>query len=363
MLLPLGDRDTKTGFPVVTAGIIAVTVLAFLYQLGHPDVTFGYSVVPLEITTGRDIIGTATVQLQDGITVRIPETAGPSPIWLTLISATFLHGGWIHLLGNMWFLLIFGDNVERAWGWLRYLGFYVIAGICASLAHVAVSSGSTVPSLGASGAISGVIAAYFVMFPGNYLRIVNPLMGISVLLPFAIDAQERQIESFAGVDTSELHKDDRNDPLTRSTWDVPALVFIGAWALLQFAEGIASIGDVAQTTGVAYFAHIGGFVVGIVFGALWMPADSDSLFSLRAWRKAIADDGRPARNNDAQLDAAWFAARLKAEPTLHDLVDLHVEMVAFYGPESVRHAWMRLPDPVLRQLTGLRVREVIARFG
>jgi membrane associated rhomboid family serine protease len=363
MLLPLGDRDTKSGFPVVTVGLIALCVIAFLYQLGHPAITFGYSVVPLEITTGQDLIGTAVVQLPDGTTALIPETAGPSPIWLTLVSATFLHGGWVHLLGNMWFLLIFGDNVERAWGRLRYLGFYVVAGICASLAHVAVSSGSTVPSLGASGAISGVMAAYFVMYPGNYLRILNPLLGVWALLPSAVDVEERQVESLAGVDTSELHKDGGTDPLARVAWDVPAFVFVGAWVLLQLAEGVASIGAVAQTTGVAYFAHIGGFVVGIVFGALWMPANSDSLFSPSAWRRAIAADRKPPRGNDAQLDAAWFAARLKDEPTLHDLVDLHVEMVASYGPEGVRHAWMRLPDPVIRELTGLRVREVIARFG
>ena len=229
-MIPIGDQDTgqSRSFPIVNVSIIALNVLVFLYQLANPDFTNGYSAIPAEITTGHDIVGPQTVALPDGTSAQIDEAPGPNPIWLTLLISTFMHGGWVHLGGNMLYLFIFGDNIERAFGSLRYLVFYLVCGILASLAHVASDPTSVIPSLGASGAISGVLASYLVLFPQNPIR---------VLIYFGIFVQIAR---------------------------VPALVMIGLWFLLQLVNGIGSIAVTGQTTGVAYWAHIGGFIAGLL---------------------------------------------------------------------------------------------------
>ncbi len=228
-MIPVGDEDTgRPGIPIVNLAIIAINVVVFLYQLVNPDFTNGFSAVPAEITSGRDIIGPQLIPLPDGTAVQIDEGPGPNPIWLTLLTSTFMHGGWLHLGGNMLFLFIFGDNIERTFGSLRYLVFYLVCGIIASLAHVASDPTSVIPSLGASGAISGVMAAYLVLYPQNRIRVLF-LFGF-----------------FARITT------------------VPALVMIGIWALLQFVNGLGAIAVSQQTSGVAYWAHIGGFVAGLV---------------------------------------------------------------------------------------------------
>jgi membrane associated rhomboid family serine protease len=142
----------------------------------------------------------------------------------------FMHGGWLHLGGNMLFLFIFGDNIERLYGWLKYAIFYVVCGLVAAYAQILASPESVIPSLGASGAISGVLAAYLVNFPQNRVRV---LVGL------------------------------------RYVTQVPALIMIGLWALLQFVNGIGSIAVSDQTSGgVAYWAHIGGFIAGVVLAFL-----------------------------------------------------------------------------------------------
>jgi membrane associated rhomboid family serine protease len=141
----------------------------------------------------------------------------------------FMHGGWAHLGGNMLFLFIFGDNVERFLGRVKYLVLYLICGVLAAFAQILAGPDSVIPSLGASGAISGVLAAYLVFFPRNRVRV---LVGF------------------------------------RFVTEVPAVLMIGLWALLQFVNGIGSIAVSSQTGGVAYWAHIGGFVAGLVFAFL-----------------------------------------------------------------------------------------------
>ena len=231
-MLPIGDDDNPVPvFPWVNLAIIAACVLVFLYQLVNPDFPSGYSAVPAEITTGRDLIGQFPVDLADGTTAVIDETRGPSPIWLTLLTSTFMHGGWTHLGGNMLFLFIFGDNVEKAFGHVRYLAFYLVCGLAASLAQVYSGADSVLPSLGASGAIAGVLAAYLVLFPANRIRV---LVGYFVTT-------------------------------------VPAIAMIGLWALIQFANGFGSTAVSAQTGGVAYFAHIGGFLCGLVLAFILKP--------------------------------------------------------------------------------------------
>jgi membrane associated rhomboid family serine protease len=229
-MLPIGDEDQPGGLPVINLVIIALNVLVFvLLQLPSDAFTMGFSVIPAEITHGVDLVGPVPIQLPDGTVATIVEAPGPRPIWLTLFSSMFMHGGWAHLGGNMLFLFIFGDNVERFLGHVKYLAFYLVCGVIAAYAQILAGPESVIPSLGASGAISGVLAAYLLFFPRNRVRV---LVGF------------------------------------RFVTEVPALLMIGLWALLQFVNGIGSIAVTDQTGGVAYWAHIGGFIAGLVLAFL-----------------------------------------------------------------------------------------------
>src|SRR5262249_22370144 len=161
MRFPIGD-DNSMGrtFPVVTWTLIVFNVMIFLYQLGHPEFTYGYSVVPREITEGRDITGLVSIG-RSGLRL----FPGPSPIYLTIFWAMFMHGGWSHIGGNMLYLYIFGDNVEDRMGHVKFLIFYLLCGVLASAAHIFFGPTSVIPSLGASGAIAGVLGAYLILFP------------------------------------------------------------------------------------------------------------------------------------------------------------------------------------------------------
>jgi membrane associated rhomboid family serine protease len=237
-VIPIGDEDTggRPGIPYITLAIIAINVLVFLYQLVNPAFTNGYATVPAEITSGKDIVGQFLLVAPDGSSVVIDEAPGPNPIWLTLFTSMFMHGGFLHIGGNMLFLFIFGDNIERAYGHLKYLAFYFICGLIAGIAHVLSQPDSIIPSLGASGAISGVLAAYLVLFPTNRVKVILTL-GFIFLRPIM----------------------------------VPAVLMIGVWALLQFVNGLGAIAVSEQTSGVAYWAHIGGFIAGLVITLLSKP--------------------------------------------------------------------------------------------
>jgi membrane associated rhomboid family serine protease len=231
-MLPLTDDNERGhGLAFVSLGLIAANVAVFLLLQGAgatqsgADFTYGFAAVPLEITTGVDLTAPQPVTI-DGQVFQVPQEPGPSPIWLTLLSAMFMHGGWLHLLGNMLFLWIFGDNVEHRVGHALFLVFYLVVGVIASFAQILVDVDSVIPTLGASGAIAGVLGAYLVLFPGNRVLVL--------LLRFPI-------------------------------W-VPAIVAIGMWAALQVIGGF---GATTEGGGVAYMAHIGGFVAGLVAGALF----------------------------------------------------------------------------------------------
>src|SRR3979409_167997 len=136
-MIPIGDQDERQGLPIVNLAIIAINVLVFvLLQLPSDAFTMGFSVIPKEITQGIDLLGPVQVALPDGTTAVIAEAPGPSPIWLTLFTSIFMHGGWTHLGGNMLFLFIFGDNIEKAFGHARYVGFYLVCGLIAPPAQV-----------------------------------------------------------------------------------------------------------------------------------------------------------------------------------------------------------------------------------
>ena len=206
-MFPIGDDDTsRRTTPVVTYALIALNLLFFFVELSGGDPFIQqWSVVPRRLL------------------------ANPGTDFPTIFTSMFMHAGWLHLGGNMLYLWIFGDNVEDSFGHLKFLVFYLICGIAATAAQLAFSAGSNVPNLGASGAIAGVLGAYILLFPRGQVRV---LMGRGVI-------------------------------------PMPALVVIGLWIVLQFVSGIGSISNTAETGGVAYMAHIGGFVAGFVLTFLF----------------------------------------------------------------------------------------------
>src|SRR5678815_2546472 len=191
-MLPIGDDDSDRRIaPLVNYALIAMNVLVFVAFQGagsNEHFTYAFSTVPEEITKGHDI---ATGILQPT----------PIPVYGTLITSMFMHGGWAHLLGNMLYLWIFGDNVEDRLGHAKYLVFYLLCGIAATFAQVLVNTTSNVPNLGASGAIAGVLGAYLLMFPRGSVRV---LMGRGII-------------------------------------PMPAIVVIGFWAVLHFLSGFGAI--------------------------------------------------------------------------------------------------------------------------
>jgi membrane associated rhomboid family serine protease len=232
-VFPIGDQNEpgRRRAPVTLVIILLNFAVFILLQLPESDqdrqpFTYGFSTIPYEITHGVDLVVPIGVTI-DGQVGLIDEAPGPRPIQLTLLTSMFMHGGWLHLLGNMWFLWIFGDNVERRFGSARFLLFYLIAGVVASFAQIYAGPNSVIPNLGASGAIAGVLGAYIALFPGNRVTIL-----IFTFIPFA----------------------------------VPALFAIGIWAVLQFVNGFGQIAVTQETGGVAYLAHVGGFVFGFAAG-------------------------------------------------------------------------------------------------
>ena len=236
MIMPIGDDNTgRRTKPVVNYILIAINIAVFfLFQAGSDKFTYQFSTVPREIVTGKDIVTQPReVEIPTGQRIQIPgleET--PIPVYLTLITSMFMHGGIAHLFGNMLFLWIFGDNVEDDLGRVRYLIFYLLCGIIASLTHVLVNASgdhALVPSLGASGAISGVLGGYLVLHPKRRVRVI----------------------------------------MMRMLTEVPAIVAIGMWFAFQIISSMGALGGGSAVGGVAYGAHIGGFVAGLALVKLF----------------------------------------------------------------------------------------------
>jgi rhomboid family protein len=213
--------DPTSAIPFVTIALIVANFIVFFYELSlSPDSSQldnfirTYSLVPCEYT------------------LQCTQSGTPSPVWITLLTSMFLHAGWAHILGNMVFLFVFGLHVERSMGGVRYLIFYLLCGLGASAFEIAASASSSLPGLGASGAISGILAAYVVLYPGSHVRTLIPL-GF-----FFFTAR------------------------------IPAWVFIGVWFAMQLIYGAASISQV-NAGGVAYSAHVGGFLCGLLFVRLF----------------------------------------------------------------------------------------------
>jgi len=220
-LMPLGDdNEGRLTTPFVTYILIALNIAVFFLLQGggsNQGFTYGYSVVPREIMSGQDYIGPAS---QFGGVSQMP---GPNPIYLTLFSAMFMHGNFLHLAGNLLYLWIFGDNLEDAMGHFKFVLFYLLCGVLATGAHILSGIGSFIPSLGASGAIAGVLGGYLLMYPTRGVRVLLGYMGIV---------------------------------------QMPAFIVLGFWGLLQFFNGFGALHS--NSGGVAYMAHIGGFIAGLI---------------------------------------------------------------------------------------------------
>jgi len=221
LLIPYKDNNPTASFPFVTIGIVVLNIVVFLYQIASPSgtekIVFSYGAIPHYIITF--------------------DKVQPIHPVLTIFSAMFMHGGVFHLAGNMLYLWIFGDNIEDQLGHLRFIIFYIFCGIVAAFAQVITSPDSFTPMIGASGAISGVLGAYLLLFP-------RALVHTLIFLVFFVTVVK-----------------------------IPALIVIGFWAIIQFISGLTSTGF-AREGGVAWFAHIGGFITGLLTIKLWLPRRS-----------------------------------------------------------------------------------------
>lgn len=207
-MIPLRDINPTRRFPIITVTLIAVNTLVFIYELNLSDRAL------------NELIMTAGV-----IPYHVTHSFG-LPAARDLITSMFLHGGWMHLLSNMLYLWIFGNNIEDVLGPFRFTFFYLLCGVVASLAQVVVNTNSGIPTIGASGAVAGVLGAYILLFPNAR---VQSLVFVFYFIRFV---------------------------------EIPAVIVLGFWFILQFFNGLTSLG-VPGMGGVAYFAHIGGFVAGM----------------------------------------------------------------------------------------------------
>lgn len=225
IMFPIGDDNSdRTTTPFINYFFIGLNVLVFvlLQGLGGNDAfTYAFSLVPQEITTGVDLSGPIALRDAAGRAIaEVPHYSTPLPVYFNFLSSMFMHGGIAHIFGNMLFLLVFGDNLENLIGHIRYAIFYILCGVAAAIAQIATDTDSIIPMLGASGAVSGVLGGYVLLFPRREVR--------AIVFNF----------------------------LTT----VPAFVAIGIWIAYQLILGFMTP---SGTGGVAYAAHIGGFIAGV----------------------------------------------------------------------------------------------------
>jgi len=236
-MFPLYDSIPSRTTPFVNYAIVGTCAVLFLFQLSAPTQLIDeLAMIPARVTDPDAKIevpvAVQLVQTPDGPqrVVKTREAKPPVvPEWATLLTCTFLHGGWLHIIGNLWFLYVFGDNVEDRFGHIGYAIFYLSCGVAASLSHLLTAPDSMTPTVGASGAIAGVMGAYMVLYPKSKVFTLIPIFFIIQIIV------------------------------------LPAPFFLGIWFVLQLFQGAASVG---QTTGVAWWAHIGGFAVGAIVAYL-----------------------------------------------------------------------------------------------
>ncbi len=231
MLLPIGDDNSDRHLtPYITWLLILANIFVFVFLQGfgsNTAFTYAFSTVPAEILTNHDIVTAGKKVLIDGQYYFVPGLQPtPIPVFLTIVSSMFMHGSFAHIAGNMLYLWIFGDNLESRMGHIRYLVFYLLCGVIAALSHVAFTAFTgadpLTPSLGASGAISGVLGGYLLLYP---TRRVKALLGWFIIY-------------------------------------IPSWIALGMWIVLQLVSGFGAIAG--QSDGVAYAAHVGGFIAGFL---------------------------------------------------------------------------------------------------
>lgn len=224
-MFPIGDDNSdRTITPIVNYAFIGINILVFLLlqQLGSNDAfSYAFSLVPREVTSGVDLAGVVDIKDSAGkIIGEVQHFQTPLPVYFNFLSSMFMHGDIMHIVGNMMFLFVFGDNLENMLGHIRYAAFYIVCGIAAALAQIVMDTSSVIPMLGASGAISGVLGGYILLFPQRKVR--------ALIFNFLTE--------------------------------VPAFIALGLWIVLQL---VTSYLTPAGTGGVAYAAHIGGFIAGL----------------------------------------------------------------------------------------------------
>jgi membrane associated rhomboid family serine protease len=241
-MFPIGDDNSDVVItPYVNYIFITLNVLVFVFLQGlggNDPFTYAFSLVPKEITSGVDLATPQAIKVGEQI-VRIPHYDTPLPIYFNFLSSMFMHGDLMHLFGNMLFLWIFGDNIENRIGHFRFAVFYVICGLAAALGQIAMDFGSIIPMLGASGAISGVLGAYLLLFPTNRVQVI--------MFRFIVQT-------------------------------VPAYVALGIWIALQLIQGFLTP---PGQGGVAYAAHIGGFLAGLALIKIFTIGKSTPAFFSR----------------------------------------------------------------------------------
>jgi membrane associated rhomboid family serine protease len=236
-VIPYRDENPTTLTPVVTVAIIALNVLAWLFIEGAgagravDAAVCHYGLIPGEVL--RRVPPGSGVEMAPGVFCPVD----PSPQYWTVLTSMFMHGGWIHLIGNMVFFWVFGNNIEDAMGHVRFALFYILCGVAAAATQTLVTPSSTVPMVGASGAISGILGAYLLLYP----RVrVHALLYLGIYVTSIV---------------------------------VPAYLMLGYWILLQIVSSLSSLGAHHETGGTAFFAHIGGFVAGLVLIRLFAKPD------------------------------------------------------------------------------------------
>ncbi len=250
-MIPISDAGAvHIGRPYVNIALIAISCLVFFYELFQGgldrDIFFyKYGLIARELTSG-EAFDTLRALTAAGRIVEV-DVATPIPTWGTVFTSMFVHGGFVHLIGNMMFLWVFGDNIEARLGHVKYLLFYLGAGVAATLAQVATDTDSEIPLVGASGAISGVLGAYLLLYPYNRVTTLVIFYFFTVI-------------------------------------QVPAVLLLGFWFVLQLFNGLGSIGPAASGAGVAYMAHVGGFVAGVIFAVGYKLLIREPIWPRGSWR-------------------------------------------------------------------------------
>jgi len=235
-MLPLRDTIRSYSFPIVNISLIVISTLVFFYEISLPAQDLNRFILNFGLMPARLNLFDPIAALMD-----------PGP-WLTLFTHMFMHGGWLHFLSNVWILFIFGDNVEDRMGHGRFLVFYLLSGLASGMMQALVNSSSQVPAIGASGAIAGVLGAYFVLFPGSRVVTLIPIF----LFPWFVE--------------------------------IPALFYLGFWFVSQLYSGLAALNvpESASMGGIAWWAHIGGFAFGVIFHRLFTPPTHPALARRRS---------------------------------------------------------------------------------